>query len=274
MLFRSASVFNFIYSTILVRFKWRIKITPKINKELIRLIIKIAVPFGLFAIFQKLFLYLDTVLLSMLAGDRYVGLYQIAFKIIFALQFLPLAFIASLYPAFASYWKENREQLVITFERAMNYLIIISLPISAGIIILADKIILLFSEGYADAVLPLQLIMVSLIFVFLNFPVGSLLNACDKQRVNTINMGIVLAISVFLNLILIPIYKTIGASITVIIANLTMFILGMYQVPKIIAYRPKKIISTFLKVFVSAIIMAAAAAYLKSFINIDRKAHV
>lgn len=281
----AASSFNFLYSSILIWKKWKIcpapfcvisdstkkcgvKILPKFNKDLIKSIIKIAVPFSLFAIFQKLYMYLDTIFLSVLAGDKYVGLYQIAFKIIFALQFLPMAFTASLYPAFASYWVKNKEQLSTTFERAMNYLIIISLPIAIGIIVLADKIILIFKSGFSGAMLPLQITMAALLFIFLNFPIGSLLNACDKQKINTRNMGIALLASVAMNIILIPKFQAVGASITVVITNLLMFLLGMAWVPKIIKIRSIKIISTFLKVVVAAAVMGAAAFYLKSLLNV------
>jgi len=270
----TASVFNFLYSLILVRKKFKIKILPKLNKDLLKLIIKITIPFGLFAIFQKLYMYLDTVLLSILAGDKYVGLYQIAFKIIFALQFLPMAFMASLYPAFSTYWVKNKQQLTISFERAMNYLIIISLPIAVGIIVLTDKIILIFKEGYTEAILPLQIIMAALVFLFLTYPVGSLLNACDKQKINTRNMGITLAVSIILNLILIPWFRdnfsngAIGAAITVVATNFLMLILNMYYVSQITAYRPKIILKVLLKSLLAVLIMAAIAFYLKSWLNV------
>lgn len=270
----AASVFNFCYSAALTRWKWKIKLFAKYDKELIKSIAVITVPFGLFAIFQRIYTYLDSVLLSVLAGDLYVGYYQIAFKIVFALQFLPMAFTASLYPAFASYWARDKEQLIITFERAMNYLIIISLPISAGVIILADKIILLFKLEYTAAIPALQIIMAALFFIFVNFPIGSLLNACDRQKVNTINMGITLAASVAMNLILIPFFQknynngALGASITVVATNFLMFIFGMYQVPKIIKYRPMKIISVFLKTAASVFVMALLILFLKQTLNI------
>jgi len=264
----TASSFNFLYSGILIWRKWKIKIMPKFNYALIKLIIKITIPFGLFAIFQKIYTYLDSVLLSVLAGDRYVGLYQVAFKIIFALQFLPLAFMASLYPAMSAYWVKNKEQLAITFERAMSYLIIISLPIAAGIIVLADKIILIFKSGFIESVLPLQIVMVSLLFIFLNYPIGSLLNACDKQKINTLNMGIVLILSIIVNLLLIPRWQAVGASITVVISHLAMFILGMYWVPKITAYRAGVIMKVFIKSLLAVIVMSLAALYLKSMLNV------
>lgn len=273
----TASVFNFFYSSTLIKRKWKLRlnwilffqfIRKKADLALIKLIIKITIPFGLFAVFQKIYLYLDTVLLSILSEDKEVGLYQIAFKIIFALQFLPMAFMASLYPAFASYWTHNKKQLAVTFERAINYLIIISLPISVGIIVLADKIILIFKSDYTAAVLPLQIIMASLFFIFLNFPIGSLLNACEKQKINTINMAIVLTASVILNIILIPKLQTVGAAITVVITNGLMFVLGMRWIPSIIKYRPLKILSTFFKAAFAISIMATLILLLKPMLNV------
>ncbi|MEK7097820.1 MAG: oligosaccharide flippase family protein [Patescibacteria group bacterium] len=263
-----ASIFNFLYSLILVWKKWGIGIRPKINKGLSKQIIRIAIPFAMFAVFQRFYTYLDSVILSALAGDRYLGLYQVAFKIIFALQFLPLAFTATLYPAMSSYWVSNKEQLSITFERAMNYLIIISIPIAFGIIALADKIVLIFKSGYEEAVLPLQITMVALIFIFLNFPIGSLLNACDRQKQNTKNMGIVLAVSVILNIVLIPANKAIGASITVVATNFLMLVLGLVLVPGIIKVRYWKILRTFFISLAGALVMAGFTIILKSYINI------
>jgi len=264
----SASIFNFLYSSWALVRKMRIKIKLRYNPALIKLIIKITIPFGLYAIFQRVYMYIDSVLLSVLAGDIYVGLYQVAFKIIFALQFLPLAFMASLYPAMSYYWKNNKEQLLVSFERAMNYLIIISLPIAIGIIILADKIMLLFKSGFSEAILPLQIAIAALLFIFLNFPIGALLNACDKQKINTTNMGVVMLFSIILNIILIPRYQAVGASITVLAANTLMFVLGIYWIPKIIAIRFKKIIVLFLKASLAAAIMGLVVYYLKQDVNI------
>lgn len=263
-----ASVYNFAYSWLILVYRIKVKVRLFWQREAIREILIISWPFAIYGIFQRLYTYLDSVLLSLMVGDIAVGLYQVAFKIIFALQFLPMAFTASLYPALSYYWKNNREQLVISFERAMNYLIIISLPIIVGAIVLADKIVLLFKDGYGEAVLPLQISIISLFFIFLNFPIGSLLNACDKQRKNTFNMGIVVVLSVVLNLILIPIYKVVGASITVLVTNTLMFILGMIQVRKIIVYRAGKNLKMLLKVLSASILMGLIIFYGKEYLNI------
>lgn len=267
----TASVFNFVYSVLLLKLKWKIKFFEKVEFSVIKNILLISLPFGLFAGFQRLYMYLDTVLLKMFAGDYYVGLYQVAFKIIFSLQFLPMAFIASLYPALSAYWKKDRAQLSITFERAFSYLLIISLPISFGIAFLASKIVFIFSTGasdYSEAVLPLMIIIASLPFIFLNFPIGSLLNACDRQKLNTLNMGIALFFSIILNIILIPKYQALGASITVLLTNIIMFVLGMYQIPKITTIDFKKIYLIFLKTILASLLMSFFVFYLKNYLNI------
>ncbi len=263
-----ASIFNFVYSLFITVKIFKVSLKPIYDLKLIKLVLKISISFGLFAVFQKIYTYFDTVLLQALAGDYYVGLYQVAFKIINAIQFLPLAFTASLYPAMSAYWASNREQLAVTFERAMNYLIIIALPISVGIAVLADKIVLIFKAGYADAILPLQLNITALLFLFTAYPIGSLLNACDKQKINTINMGITVVASVILNIILIPRFQAVGASITVLISSLLMLILGLIQVPKIISYRPGRILKVFGKSAMASLVMMVLIIFLKNHLNI------
>ena len=293
-----ASAFNFCFSFFWLRWRFKIKIRPRWDFKWIKRLAILSAPFGLFAVFQRLYMYLDTVLLSALGSDFHVGLYQIAFKIVLALQFLPMAFTASLYPAMASYWKDMHpsalskgrteskqpssspyqgevarsaggvSQLTVTFERAMNYLLIISLPISIGIMTLSDKIIQIFKPEYAAAILPLQIIIAAVPFMFLNFPIGSLLNACDRQKLNTLNMGIVLAISIIMNIILIPRFGAVGASITVLATNILMFIIGLSIVSNIISYRPNKIIGVAIRVMVSVLAMAAVIVFLKAKLNL------
>jgi O-antigen/teichoic acid export membrane protein len=263
-----ASLFNFIYSFLILRFKIGVKINLQYDKEFLWTLIKLTIPFAGYAIFQRLYTYLDSVLLSILASEMYVGIYQIPFKIIFALQFLPLAFVASLYPALSHYWIHNKKQLLISFKRSLNYLMIISVPIIFGTIVLADKIIMLFDSAYSQAILPLQIIIIALLFIFLNYPIGSLLNACDRQKRNTYNMGLTVVLSVFLNLILIPMYQAVGAAITVLISNAFMFFLGLYYSSKIMNLKLKSNFIVFLKTLASAVIMASLVYYLKSYFQV------
>lgn len=269
-----ASGAKLLYALYVVLVKLKVKIKPIFDKNLAKMLFLMALPFAGFGILQRFYQYFDTVLLSKLAGDAYVGYYQISFKIINALQFLPMAFVASLYPAFAAYWAKNRGQMAVTFERAMNYLIIISIPISVGIILVADRVIMIFKPEYLSAVVPLQIVMCALVFMFTAYPVGALLNATDRQKINMINMGIVLLASVSLNFFFIQYFQynyrngAIGASITVVITHILHLLLGLIFVPRLIAVRPLKMLGVLLKVLASVTIMGAFVLYYKETLNL------
>lgn len=262
-----ASIYNFTYSFIIIRYKFHLNWRPVWDKKFTWTVFIISWPFAVYALFQRFYTYFDSVMLTYLAGYAQVGLYQIAFKITNALQFLPMAFTASLYPAMSAYWLSNREQLVVSFERAMNYLIIVSLPIIAGVLALDDKIVAIFKVG-SEAIWPLRLSIIALFFIFINFPIGSLLNSCDRQKINTRFMIIVTVVSIILNLLLIPHWQAVGASLTVLTTNFLMFILGIVEVRKIIVYHPRKNLMVLLKVLSAAVLMALIVYFGKGYMPV------
>lgn len=263
-----ASIFNFFYSFIILKYKIKLPIKISWDVLFIKKIFLSSLPFALFGIFQRLYTYLDSVLLSFISGDHYVGIYQVSFKIIFALQFLPMAFTASLYPAMSYYWKNNREQLKTTFRRSMDYLLLISIPISLGVFLLSNQIISIFKDAYLDANWPLKISIISLIFIFINFPIGSLLNACDRQARNTRNMLITLIFSIIANSFLITKFNVIGASWVVVLSNLLMFVLGIVEAKKIINYKFRDNLVIFSKIFLSSLLMSGFIFIFRHQINI------
>lgn len=263
-----ASFFNFIYSWAILKFKIKMPLSLAFDFSFIKKILVMGLPFALFGVFQRLYTYLDSVLLSFFSGDYYVGIYQVSFKIIFALQFLPMAFIASLYPAMSYYWLNNKEQLAIAFKRSIDYLLLISIPISVAVFLLADKIILLFKTGYESANWPLKISILSLVFIFVNFPIGSLLNACDRQSKNTRNMLITLISAIILNIILIPKFQAVGASIVVLFSNFLMFVLGIIESRRVIKYNFRDNLLSFLKVSLASTLMGVFIFFFKNGLNI------
>lgn len=264
--FVTAGIFNVIYSAYIVHSRLKLSIHFSWDKILAKQIFYLALPFAIYAIFQRLYTFFDSILLFKFLGSEAVGLYQIPFKIIVAIQFLPMAFTASLYPALSSYWQNNRDQLSITFERAINYSLILGIPIMIGSIALADQIVALFKEGFMEATLPLRISMLAVPFMFLTFPIGALLNACDRQKRNTINIGIIAVLSVCLNLFLIPRWGVIGACVTTVITSIIMIGLGWIVVPDIITIRTKKLIIMITRLFIAGVVMGFCALNLKNYL--------
>jgi len=262
-----ASVFNFIYSIAIIKSVWKISVTPIWDMPLIRKLFAMALPFGLFVIVQRFYTYFDAVLLFKLAGDRAVGLYQVPFKIIIALQFLPMAFVASLYPVLSTYWHSNREKLAYAFEKAVTYCLALAIPVSFGTIALADKIVLLFKDQYTETGMLLKVSMIALPFMFLGFPVGSMLNACDRQKRNTINMTITAVVSAMLNIILIPRFGVLGACITTLITSILMLVLGWIVIPQITHLNWRAILKSLAKIILAGLVMLAVVLVIKNSIN-------
>ena len=264
-----SSSFNFIFSYCQMR--WQLNIKPKIvyNKKLIKNLIKISIPFALTGIFARLNTQIDSVFLSkigcanQIACDTNVGIYSVASKITLAIHFIPLAFVAALFPAMSEYFINNKEKLAKTFEKSMKYLMIIGLPISAGIIALApDLIPKIFGSEFSASVLPLQILIISLTFIFLTFPIGALLNATSRQLRNSMHIGIAVVVNIILNLILIPKITYTGAAISSLVSTLVILFLGLYIIPQIIKYNKKNLIISFIKSFISALIMGVILYFL------------
>jgi O-antigen/teichoic acid export membrane protein len=247
------SVFNFTYSLSLILFKAKLHPKIRLEKSVVTLLLKIAIPFAIAGIFYKVNGEIDKVLLGVMAGDKYVGWYSIASKFNMSLTFIPGAFATSFFPAMSRYFVTSKSELAHTFEKAMIYLMAVSLPIAAGSFVLAETIILkLYGPAFSASIIAFQIMISGLVFVFLNYPVGNFLNACNKQKLNTINMGIATLINVIINVLLIPKYTYIGASIAAVSSAVVLVLLGLPWIGKIAPYNKRLLVSKFLKLAFSS----------------------
>jgi len=264
----AGSLFNFVFSYIMLRRKLKIRIRFAWNKQIIKTFLKIALPFAIYAMLVKAYSNADRYLLLALTEQKFVGWYIISHKLTYALEFLPSAFAVSIFPAMSAFYLSSKIHLTKTFEKAMYYLMILAIPISMGMITLADKIIdSLYGPVFSASIEPLRILMIGLIVIFLNFPVGAFLNACNKQVVNTINMSITVVVNIILNIVLIKYYSFSGAAAAALISGFLLFFLGLRWVGKIIDYNKKLLIKTLGKCILAAGIMSAALYYIKA--NLD-----
>lgn len=225
---------NFTYAKYQLKHKYQVSFKPQFSKVVWLEMLRSAWPFAAAAILVKIYGYIDTVLLSILSSEHAVGLYSVAYKVTFALQFIPTAFSASLFPAFSNYYVSDKYRLTKVFQNSVIYLTAISVPISFGIISLAQPIVHNIYPAYTDAIVPLQILIFSLVFLFITFPLGALIAGCNKQEKNTLNMGLAALTSLVANSILIPKFGPTGAAIASLISTLVLLIAGFVVASKII----------------------------------------
>jgi O-antigen/teichoic acid export membrane protein len=220
----AASIFNAIFSTILIRKKLGIAVLPSFDRFTVRELLPIALPFMITAILMRIYGYIDIVLLYQWVGAREVSYYIAAYKIPFALSFIPAALGSALFPAFSHYFIiKDREKIIQTLRYSISALMMLVLPIVLGGILLSSKLILfIYSDKYIDSIIPLQILLFSLIFVFISYPLGALLNACNRQKQNTIMISITLMTNLIANVILIPRFQYIGSSIAMVTSSFVL----------------------------------------------------
>lgn len=266
--FICASTFNVIFSLTMIRKKLGIKVFVQLDKKILKFLFKISIPFALIAIFSRIYGYIDQVMLSYLAGDAYLGWYSTAMKIPFALQFIPSAFAAAVFPAFSYYFVHDKSKLKKSFDKTMLILTVLAVPLSLGIFSIAkEAVLLVFGSEYLNSILPLQILVFSLIFVFLNFPLGALLNGANKLVANTVLVGCTMVLNIVLNLILIPQYTYVGAAMSFVICHALLFLASLIVAKNIIPYSKRNLIAVFAKTILSAGLMAALIIYFKQYVN-------
>jgi O-antigen/teichoic acid export membrane protein len=218
-----------------------------------------AMPFAWAGIFSRLYGYLDTFLLKTLVGDAALGYYSLPYKITFVWQFIPLALVASLYPAFTAYYQTDKDKLAKLFNKTFIYLLVIAVPLSLGLSLMSGSIFLhIYGTEYLPSAAALQVLVFTLPFLFLNFPIGYLLNACDKQVRNTINIGIAMLISLIGNLIIIPRFSFVGASYVSVFTTAVLFILGFIVATRVVKINWKNLGINILKLIVCSAGLIAA----------------
>ncbi len=248
------SLFAFIYT--LSRVKRFAKIKLEWDWQFIKVIIFMAWPFFLMAMFNRGYNYSDTSILSKMAGTDAVGIYSIPVKLLTAIQFIPATLAAGLYPAMSHAAAHKKEDLGRYFTVGVRYLLTISIPISVGGFVLAHKFIpIVFSSSFEASIIPFKIVMLALPFVFLNYVNGSLLNAVGRHRRNAAHTGFALLLNIILNFLLIPEMGVIGASITAFMTHTFLLGLGFVVSFQTIKIKLLNILIPLVQILASALIM-------------------
>jgi len=254
--FTIPSALNAIYAAYTVYHQYRVSPIPQFDKKTFWYLWKITLPFALAAIFARVYSYIDSVLLGRMLGSTAVGYYSTPYKITYAFQFIPLALTAAVYPRLSEYFVHQKAKLATVIVDSLKYLLIVAVPIAIGIAILAKPLILfLYHEEFLPSVVPLQIIILSLIFSFASFPIGAALNAGNKQTTQTTIVGVVMVVNIIMNVMLIPILGVPGAALSALVGNFLLTALGYWYLPHVVPINHRIFFFTFFKIMVSGGVM-------------------
>jgi O-antigen/teichoic acid export membrane protein len=240
---------------------------PKIEVDLSfwKETLKQAWPFGLVVVSVNIYYWIDSVMLSLLKGDEVVGWYNAAFRLVLVLGFIPGAYFSSVFPVMSRFYVSSKESLRFTYEKSVKYMLLLAVPIGVGTTLLADKVILaIFGAEYSHSIIALQILIWSMVFIFVSGVFAQLFNSLNRQIIVAKVTGSCALLNVVLNLILIPKYSYVGASIATVATEFTALALAFIWSLRIgYGLSNKKLIDITAKVVIASAIMGAFIFYLR-----------
>jgi O-antigen/teichoic acid export membrane protein len=189
----------------------------KIDRLVIGKLVKSAIPFFAYWVMGSLYYRLDTILLSKLGGAAELGWYGAAYRLFDTLVFLPsIVASAILFPILAQLSVQARPALRRAMAKGLDIILIVGMPISVGLFVLADPIIrFIYREPeFIQAVPALQWLAVGLLLLYVNSILSVTLVSLNEEHKLTLVAGLALVLNLGLNLALIPRYQHIAAAST------------------------------------------------------------
>ena len=228
---------------------------PKIEVDLIfwKSVVREAWPFALTAVFVSIYYWIDSVMLSYMNGDEVVGWYNAAYRLVLILLVIPGIYFTAIYPVMSQFFKRSKDSLKFSVERSIKYMSMLAFPIGVGTTLLSDRIILLiFGHEYLPSSRALQILVWSVVCIYLSSPYGRLVRSVNRQDIEMKITAVGAVLNTILNAIVIPKYSYVGASITTFATELFVVVLYFYT------FRRTEFFNSYILASLSKVLIASS----------------
>lgn len=215
--------------------------------------------FTLFAMSAAVSIYtvLDTTMLGFLKGDEAVGIYTAATKINRMVVMMITSATAVLLPRLSYYAGRDQSEFFRLANKAVQFVVLFSVPCAAGLFILAEPVIVLFSGGgFLPSVPVMKIMNAVIVMISISGLLGSqFFISVGKEKLTLVSVIAGAAVNFTLNMILIPLYGAVGAAVATVVAECTVTEIQLVAGRKYFKGRKNSVHAT--KVCISAVAMSA-----------------
>lgn len=275
VIYGAISIFAVSASNIcnLVNIHKLIYIKPILNYEFTKHFYPIMIFFAM-SCATTIYTNLDTVMLGFMKDNVEVGYYNAAIKIKNVLLGVVTSLGTVLLPR-ASYYVENN--MYSEFKRiagkALNFVVLISFPLCLYFILFAKEGVLFLSgDAYTEAILPMQILMPTLIFIGLTNIMGiQMLIPLGREKVVLYSEIAGAIVDLAINIVLIPIMSSSGAAIGTLVAEGVVWMVQYQALKEIVkeSYLKIKYIPILLGITLAGILSYfIKSLYLNSFLTL------
>ena len=232
--------------------------TPKfeLDKEFCKKITLYSIPFALTGLFSTIYNSIDMVMINHMVGSYANGIYNAAYKLITVFLVFYTIYSAVFFPVMNKFYVNEKNMLVVIFEKSVKYLMLLMIPLAVFTTFYSTDIIyLIYGNDYLNADLCLSILIWTVCLIFVNGASNTLLNASHKEKSVTIIYLMAAIFNVGINLVLIPNYSYVGASIATVLSDLLIFVLFIIIVFRIGTLPGKNLVFDFIKILIGSLIL-------------------
>jgi O-antigen/teichoic acid export membrane protein len=229
-----------------------------------RFLFREAVPVGVSALLFVSYSRIGTVALELSQTSTEVGLFNAAFSLTRNLGVIPVAFSGAILPTFAQLAVRGVREVSLAYTKALNFMLILALPIAVGGTFLADQLVhLIYGPDFAGAGIAFRIVIWALLFLFLSLITRSALQGIDRQVLWTYVLAAGVGVNLVMNLLLVPRIGIEGASLALLAADVIVFVLSFGLVARHLSLSVTAIAARALKPLACALLMGAALYFLR-----------
>lgn len=218
-------------------------------------------PFFSVLFFGAIYFRADTLILSLITSEAVIGYYGAAYRLFQTTYILADAFVFALFPLFCRLSPVSDEGLAVSAQKSLDTLLLVGIPITAGMFMLSDEIVLLlYGAGFAESVPLLRVLSIAIALMYANGIFVQLLLATDRQKRLARTAAIAAVGNIAVNLALIPVFGALGAAIATVVTELIVIGLNFSFLPRELTRRLR--FGTPGKYMIAALVMSGALAVL------------
>jgi O-antigen/teichoic acid export membrane protein len=213
------------------------RIDLRTNVRMLASVARESLAYWAFGVFGMVYLWIDTIMLSLMTRPQVVGWYGAPTRLFQTLMFLPFLLSTAWLPRFVAAFERGHGQLLRTARKPLELVLVLSVPIGAGTALAAGPLVhVVYGSAFAQAVPVTVILAICIPPMYLNIMLSSVLLAAKRQVVWTwVMAGAAVANPIF-NLVLIPATEqrygngAIGAGLSLLLTELVMIIFGLMLV--------------------------------------------
>jgi O-antigen/teichoic acid export membrane protein len=225
--------------------------------------------FWAFSMSMTVYLWVDAMLLALLAPAAQLGFYGAPTRLVGTLMFVPTIVWMVWLPRLSSAHRWSPASLKSAAQAPLDLVIVLGTPVAVGAILVARPLIhFLYGSGFGPSVAVFTVLALTIVPVYVNTAIANILIASRRQLTWTAVMGCAAVINAVANVLLIRQFQersqsgALGAAWALVITEVTITVAGLFLIRGMVG---RHTLVRFVKTLAAASVMAVLVAAVHGF---------